>query len=222
MTSAEPEIPDISLTIQTPDSGSPALTGADLGRWPEPTITGSEVAAWLGSVERQRATFAWKVSGLDAAGLRATAAASSMTLGGLLAHLTRVEDQRFPGQLLGLPAHPSLATRSGEDDWAWAAEQSPEQLYRLWSAAVVRSREATVEALSRGGLDQPTYLVWPDATPTIRRGLADVLEEYARHVGHADMIREAVDGVVGEDPPEFAPRPPWPAPSPEYRALLDY
>jgi Protein of unknown function (DUF664) len=218
MTSLISDQPDI------PNSGSTPVVDHGLGRWPEPTVTGDETATWLGSIERQRATFAWKVGGLDAAGLRATVGASAVTLGGLLAHLARCEDSRFPGQLLGRDPHPSLAVigRGWQEDWAWAAEQSPEDLYRSWSDAVVRSREAVVEALRRGGLDQPTHVDWPDATPTIRRAFADILEEYARHVGHADIIRESIDGVVGEDPPEFAPRPPWPAPAPEYRLLLDY
>lgn len=185
-------------------------------------MTGGEVAAWLGSIERQRATFAWKVSGLDEAGLRATTAASELTLGGLIAHLTRVEDETFPRRLLGRPVDPSLADRTYATDWEWADRQPADELREAWAQAVIRSRAATVEALGRGGLDQPTHVDWPDATPTIRRAFADVLEEYARHVGHADLLREAVDGVVGEDPPEFAPRPPWPAPSPEYRLLLDY
>lgn len=49
----------------------------------------------LGSLERQRAIFAWKCGGLDAAGLNATVGASSMTLGGLLKHLALVEDEYF-------------------------------------------------------------------------------------------------------------------------------
>lgn len=43
---------------------------------------------------------------------------------------------------------------------------------------------------------------WPDGrAPSLRRILIDMIEEYARHVGHADLIRESVDGLVGEDPP---------------------
>lgn len=43
---------------------------------------------------------------------------------------------------------------------------------------------------------------WPDGrTPTLRRIMIDMIEEYARHVGHADLIRESVDGLTGEDPP---------------------
>jgi hypothetical protein len=206
----------------TSGAGSIDPAGDDLGAWPEPAVAGTEIAAWLGSIERQRATFAWKVHGLDAQGLHARTAASTLTLGGLLAHLSRCEDSRFPVQLLGRPTDPALASRSWAEDWTWAEQQSPETLYQLWSDAVVRSRAATVEALGNGGLDQPIHIVWPDATPTIRRMFADILEEYARHVGHADILREAVDGVVGEDPAEFKPMAPWPAPTPEYRALLDY
>jgi 3-hydroxyacyl-CoA dehydrogenase len=39
-----------------------------------------------------------------------------------------------------------------------------------------------------------------DWTPNLRRILIDLIEEYARHVGHADLIRESVDGLTGEDP----------------------
>src|SRR4051812_47848007 len=52
-----------------------------------PPVAGDETATLLGSLERQRATFAWKAGGLDAAGLRATVGVSSMTLGGLIKHL---------------------------------------------------------------------------------------------------------------------------------------
>ena len=60
---------------------------------PEPPVAGDETATLLGSLERQRATLAWKRGGLDASGLRATVGASSMTLGGLLMHLAYVEAQ---------------------------------------------------------------------------------------------------------------------------------
>lgn len=67
---------------------------------------------------------------------------------------------------------------------------------------MVRSRRAVSEALANGGLDQPIQYTWPDGrTPSLRRLLIDIIEEYARHVGHADLIRESVDGLVGEDPP---------------------
>jgi hypothetical protein len=89
-----------------------------------PPVAGDETATTLGALERERAIFAWKSGGLDAAGLGATAGASLMTLGGLVKHLALVEDEYF-----------------------------------------------------------------------------DLIEEYGRHNGHADLLREAVDGLTGEEPP---------------------
>lgn len=71
--------------------------------WPEPPLAGTEAAAVLGALERQRATLAWKTSGLDAAGLRATVGASAITLGGLLKHLAHVEDSHFARLWLDTP-----------------------------------------------------------------------------------------------------------------------
>ena len=66
-----------------------------------------------------------------------------------------------------------------------------------WPAPALRSPGA----LASGGLDQPAR-AWPDTEPaSLRRILIDLIEEYSRHVGHADLIRESVDGLVGEDPP---------------------
>jgi hypothetical protein len=92
-----------------------------------------------------------------------------------------------------------------DPDWEWrsAADDTPEQLMQLWRDAVARSRASLAEALQRGGLDQPGGFTWPDGrTPSLRRVLADLVEEYARHTGHADLIRESIDGRIGEDAPD--------------------
>ncbi|MCY7373526.1 MAG: DinB family protein [Spirochaetaceae bacterium] len=60
---------------------------------------------------------------------------------------------------------------------------------------------AVAEALADGGLDQLSHDTEGTSPPSLRRILIDLVEEYARHVGHADLIRESVDGLVGEDPP---------------------
>jgi hypothetical protein len=66
---------------------------------------------------------------------------------------------------------------------------------------VARSRAAVTEALADGGLSRPAAQPWADGrAPSLRRTLIDLIEEYARHVGHADLLRESVDGLVGEDP----------------------
>ncbi|PRC53860.1 mini-circle protein, partial [Mycobacterium sp. ITM-2017-0098] len=79
---------------------------------------------------------------------------------------------------------------------------SPQQLYAYWHDAVDRSRIRLSAALDRGGLDQLVAAHDGDGNPaSLRRLLCDLIEEYGRHTGHADLLREAVDGRVGEDPP---------------------
>jgi hypothetical protein len=172
----------------------------------EPPVAGDEAATLVGSLERQRATFAWKTAGLDEAGLRATVGTSSITLGGLLKHLALVEDMYFSVRLLGRDPQPPWDGVDWEatPDWEWdtAGDDSPEHLYALWNSNVERARAAIAEALADGGPDRPCSFTWPDGrTPSLRRMMVDIIEEYARHVGHADLIRESVDGLVGEDPP---------------------
>ena len=171
-----------------------------------PPVAGDEAATMIGSLERQRAIFAWKTGGLDAAGLRATVGPSAMTLGGLVKHLALVEDHYFSVRLWDRPPHPPFdeVDFDADPDWEWrtAADDSPDDLYRLWHEAVARSRAAVTEAVADGGLDRLVAQSWPDGrTPSLRRTLVDLIEEYARHVGHADLLRESVDGLVGEDPP---------------------
>ena len=171
----------------------------------EPPIAGTELETLVGGLERQRRYIAWKCGNLDAAGLRATLGPSTMTLGGLLKHLALVEDDMFSVKLhRRAPRSPWDAVDWEADrDWEWrtAAEDSPEQLMSMWQDAVSRSRTLVGEAIAGGGLDRPAGFTWPDGrTPSLRRLLMDMIEEYARHVGHADLIRESVDGLVGEDP----------------------
>jgi uncharacterized damage-inducible protein DinB len=171
----------------------------------EPPVAGNEADTMLGALERQRRYLAWKCGNLDSAGLRATLGPSTMTLGGLLKHLALVEDDYFSIKLGGRPRHApwDSVDWDADPDWEWhsAAEDSPDQLMALWEEAVGRSRAQIAEALASGGLDQPASFTSRNGqTPSLRRLLMDVIEEYARHVGHADLIRESVDGLVGEDP----------------------
>jgi hypothetical protein len=175
---------------------------------PEPPIAGDDTATMLGSLERQRATFAWKCSGVDREGLQATVGASDLTLGGLLLHLALVEDLYFSARLGGANIRGLWPDAAFDDpDWEWhaAAGRPPEVLLSDWQLAVRRSRAVLDELLDTGDLDQiARHSPW-DPPPSIRRVLADLVEEYARHTGHADLIREAVDGVTGEDPPPDLP-----------------
>lgn len=162
-----------------------------------------EIEALLGALQRNRRTFAWKTGGLDAGAMRRTLGPSSMTIGGLVKHLALIEDHYFTHQLHGRD-YPAVWAPIAEDDgWEWtsAAEDSPEDLRLLWLQAVARSEAAVEEALAEDGLDRRLELSDWSETPNLRRMLVDLIEEYARHTGHADLIRESIDGLVGEDAP---------------------
>jgi hypothetical protein len=91
-----------------------------------------------------------------------------------------------------------------DDDWEFtsAASDAPERLYAMYDAAVERSRERLAARVEAGGLDQQVALADKLGQPiSLRRVVLDMVEEYGRHTGQADLIREAVDGRVGEDPP---------------------
>jgi Protein of unknown function (DUF664) len=172
----------------------------------EPPFAGTEAEQLTGALERLRTTFRFKADGLDADGLRTRTGASTLTLGGLLKHLAAVEDYCFTVKMTGEPmGAPWDATGwDGSNDWEFtsAAEDTPEELYALYDGAVERSRSRLGAALVAGGLDQKVHVTGPDGQPAnLRRLVCDLLEEYGRHTGHADLIREAVDGRTGEDPP---------------------
>lgn len=172
----------------------------------EPPMAGDEAASLIGSLERQRLTLAYKCGDLDADAMRVSIGASTLTLGGLLKHLALVEDHhwrvKFLGRELSEPWNAVDFAADPEWEFRTAADDSPDELFALWLAAVDRSRAIVADALVEGGLDTPAQFAWPDnRTPSLRRLLLDLLEEYARHVGHADLIRESIDGRVGEDAP---------------------
>jgi hypothetical protein len=179
----------------------------------EPPMAGTEVDHLLASLDRLRATFAWKARGLDAAGLSFRLPTSSLSLGRLLKHLSRAEDEMFTNKLWGEPVSEPWRSAPWSDDPDWdftsADDDSPAELYALWTVTVNRSRASVQRALADGGLDHQAHLGWAGAHVSLRRLLFDLVEEYGRHTGHADLLREAVDGRVGEDPTSDLP---WPDP----------
>jgi hypothetical protein len=173
----------------------------------EPPLAGSEIEHLLGALNRQRWTFRWKADGLDTAGLELRVGSSALTLGGLLKHLAAVEELASSWQLAGeepdWPTDPGRwRTPEGWEETLDAQGATPAELYALYDSAVEQARARFAAALDRGGLDQDVHSSAPNGQhANLRRLLFDKLEEYARHTGHADLLREAVDGRVGEDPP---------------------
>jgi len=179
------------------------MTDIDAQGRTEPPLAADEAATLLGFLDFQRATFGWKCRGVDAAGMRATVGASSMTLGGLVKHLALVETDWFSRWLhdRGQQAPFDAVDWQADPDWEWdsAAHDSPDELLSLWAGAVEQSRALTAEALADGGLDRPATRAFADGrAASLRWILVHMIEEYARHNGHADLLRESVDGLTGE------------------------
>ncbi len=182
---------------------TPSETGIDEHGRPHPPVAAGEVETLLGFLDYQRATFAWKCRGLDADGLNTAVAASTMTLGGMLKHLALVEDDWFSVRLRGNDPQPPWDTADwkADYDWDWhsAVDDSPGELFALWEATVERSRSMVAEALVEGGMDSLAKAPWSNGqAPSMRWIVTHMIEEYARHNGHADLIREFVDGETGE------------------------
>jgi hypothetical protein len=195
-----------------PDSDAVAgrAYGAGMGTEPswEPPRAGTEVEALLGALDRLRVTFRWKTDALDSTGLNATIPSSTLTLGGLLKHLAAMEDYYSTVKLTGEPlGEPWTAWGwDGSNDWEIesAADDTPEHLYGLYDGAVRRHRDRLAATLADGGLDG--RVAAGGGQLNVRRLVLDLVEEYGRHTGHADLLREAVDGRTGEDPdPEWVP-----------------
>jgi Protein of unknown function (DUF664) len=95
-----------------------------------------------------------------------------------------------------------------DPDWEWrtGATDDPAELYALWRSAVQRSQEVVAAVLRDGGMDAAAQFTGRDGRPaSVREMLLDMIEEYARHTGHADLLRESVDGLVGEGAPADFP-----------------
>lgn len=172
----------------------------------EPPLAGDDVTQILGSLERLRWTFRWKAADLDTAGLAVRIGASGLTLGGLLKHLAVNEDYTTTVKLRGDPMDEHWADNGWDDDADWeltsAAHDPPAQLYAMYDGAVARSRARIDAAIAEHGLDMTVAAHDDEGThANLRRLVCDLVEEYGRHTGHADLLREAVDGRVGEDPP---------------------
>lgn len=173
----------------------------DVGR-PEPPLAADEIRTLLGFLDYQRATLEWKCRGLSDEQLRAPLHPTSMTLAGLLSHLSYVEDYWFTVVVSeSAPGEPWASIDWAADadfDWHRAADVSGQQLRAEWANAVETSRSIVDRALCGNGLDG-VHPAWGGrGQASLRWVLVHMIEEYARHNGHADLLREATDGQTGE------------------------
>jgi hypothetical protein len=121
----------------------------------------------------------------------------------LMKHLAYVEDDWFGRWLHDEPRREPWASVdwAAEPDWEWesARADAPAEARTLWQESVAHARAAAEKAFEAGGLGCKTRRTWPDGrSPSLRRVITHMIEEYARHNGHADLLHESVDGQVGE------------------------
>ncbi len=170
---------------------------------PWPPLAGDEVASLLGFLDYQRATFAWKCADLTDEQLRTALPPSPMTLGGMLKHLASVEDGWFVEVVAGQPLPEPWASVDNDSapDWDWtsAGEDTGEALRALWAERVDNARAVVASLLSSHGSEAlgGTHRAWLGKV-SLRWVVLHMIEEYARHNGHADLIRESIDGQTGE------------------------
>ena len=172
----------------------------------DPPHAGSESEILMTFLDYHRDTLRMKTEGLDAAQLDQRLEPSTITLGGLLKHLAYVEDWWFNQVYADNPPPEPWASVDwkADGDWEWhsAAEDTPEQLRALFDETVAASdriiREAFVHPNALESLSKRDFRSDPTRRYNLRWVLVHLIEEYSRHNGHADLVRESVDGSVGE------------------------
>jgi uncharacterized damage-inducible protein DinB len=166
----------------------------------EPDPAGSDLELLHQYLDYQRGTVMIKTDGLSADQLAFAAQPSSLTLGGLLNHLALVEDDWMEHRFQGRPERSPWTGVDWDADPDWdfrtAAGMDPSVLRQRYADACERSRAVVAEA---AGAEQMSARTLRDGRRfSLRWVLLHLIEETARHAGHADLIREAVDGLVGE------------------------
>ena len=165
----------------------------------EPARNADERDTLVAFLEYFRSVLIRKAGGLDTAQLDARVGASTLTIGGLLKHMAFVEDHWFHHVLLGndYPEPWASADWDSSPDWEFdtARDDSPAELLVQFETSVGRSRIALA---STPDLDIVASVELHGEATAVRWILVHMIEEYARHCGHADLIRESIDGVTGD------------------------
>lgn len=166
-------------------------------------MASDEAATLLGFVNYQRDTLRWKCAGLTTAQLSTALKPSTLTLGGLLKHLSAVEAGWLNEFFAGGVVKPSWFDDLDHDDPDWsltsATGASPEQLFGWFDESTAVS-DQVIEAALAGpdGLATLSQEQEDGHRISLRWIICHLIEEYARHNGHADLLRESIDGATGE------------------------
>ena len=165
-----------------------------------PPLVADEATTLVGFLEHYRATLRRQCEGLSVEQLETRLGPSTLTLGALLKHLALMENYWFCHVLAGVDETEPWASADWDADPDWemtsAAGASPEELRRLYDAEVAAADQAIRDTLAAEGVDTIAARPRHGEPVSLRWILVHMIEEYARHCGHADLIRESVDGAV--------------------------
>jgi hypothetical protein len=163
---------------------------------PEPPIVAGERAALESWLDYQRATLLIKCAGLTGEQLAtASVEPSDLTLLGLVRHMTEVERSWFRIRFLGESLKYQYSTDENPDgDFGDFDPARAEQDYEAFVAEIAQARAA----VATRGLDETYHNSYYDAPMDLRWIFIHMIEEYARHNGHADLLRERIDGATGD------------------------
>lgn len=146
----------------------------------------------LGFLADRRLTLELKCSGLDAEQMtRPSVPPSDMTLLGLVRHLTTVESYWFQKVIAGEDTAPPYRDADGGDVAFVVDPEATEVSWSAWRDEVARSEKVIGEISDLGqlGVGKPV---------PVREVMVHLIREYAQHLGHADLLRERIDGRVGQ------------------------
>lgn len=170
----------------------------------DPPVAGDERATLMGFLAYQRAVLLRKASGLTTEQLSQTCPPSDLSLGRLVRHMTFVESFWFNDQFLGRPPEEPWASGDWDNDDDWEMTTADGLTPDLLLPPLVAAIEASDEVVAAASLDALSH---DDGSPrtnddhvpkSLRWILAHMIEEYARHLGHADYLRQSIDGSVGD------------------------
>lgn len=174
-------------------------TSDDRRSTPLPDIgqSADERTTLVGFLDHQRAVFRRKVEDLDDVQVRSRVAPSDLDLLGMVRHLTDVERWWFRGVFTAEVTDGVYESETDPDlDWHHAPDDRLVDALAAFDEEVSRAREVVTATedlgtMSANGSGHRSYV-------SLRWILVHVIEEYARHCGHADYLREAIDGVTGD------------------------
>jgi uncharacterized damage-inducible protein DinB len=160
-----------------------------------PPLTGNERETLGAYLDYQRDTLVWKMEGLSDDDLRRSVVPSGWPLLGLVKHLAYVERWWFQDRFAGEDATYPWTDEDPDADWRIEPEDTTAGILELYRAECDRNRAIVAAA---GSLDQVAAHGGRRGPMNLRWIMAHMIEETARHCGHADIARELIDGATGE------------------------